>query len=179
MEHFFQKIDGWFTYPKLYAEMAKTFDNAIFVEVGTWKGRSASYMVVEIINNKKNIKFYCVDTWQGSVEHTNFQEIKDGTLFDVFISNMKEVEGKYIPMRMTSEEASRQFKDESIDFIFIDASHEYGDVKNDIKCWLPKVKKGGVIAGHDYDLPEVQKAVQEVFADIKDEECCWITKKYE
>ena len=44
-------------------------DNSHFVEIGSWKGRSASYMAVEIFNSRKNIKFDCVDTWCGSVEH--------------------------------------------------------------------------------------------------------------
>ncbi len=40
--------------------------------------------------------------------------------------------------------------DQSLDFVFLDASHTYEDVKNDICLWLPKVRYGGVLAGDDY-----------------------------
>jgi predicted O-methyltransferase YrrM len=71
---------------------------------------------------------------------------------------------------MDSIEASKQYEDESLDFVFIDASHEYEFVKADILTWLPKVKKGGWIGGHDFtpnDPPTngVDTAVKEIFGD--------------
>jgi hypothetical protein len=73
MEHFYKNIgEDWMDFQELYSEMVNYFpDNSHFVEVGSWKGRSASYMAVEILNSKKRIKFDCVDTWLGSVEHTD------------------------------------------------------------------------------------------------------------
>ena len=64
MEHFYQKIgEDWFTYPNLYKKMVSDAnENSHFVEVGVWKGRSAAFMAVEIINSKKDIKFDCIDT---------------------------------------------------------------------------------------------------------------------
>ena len=55
MEHFYQKIgEDWFTYPNLYKKMVSDAnENSHFVEVGVWKGRSAAFMAVEIINSKK------------------------------------------------------------------------------------------------------------------------------
>ena len=49
---------------------------------------------------------------------------------------------------MTSVDASKIIEDNSIDFIYIDANHI--DVATDLKCWFPKLKEGGIIAGHDY-----------------------------
>jgi hypothetical protein len=75
-------------------------------------------------------------------------------------------------MRMTSVEASKQFDDNSIDSIFIDANHEYKFVKEDIAAWFPKLKSGGLIGGHDYDggpnsgHPGVRDAVHEAFGQI-------------
>ena len=56
-------------------------------------------------------------------------------------------------------------QDESLDFIFIDAGHEYEDVIEDITCWYSKVRPGGHIMGHDIDQPQVRKAVKEKFQD--------------
>lgn len=53
-------------------------------------------------------------------------------------------------IRMTSETASELFEPETLDFIFIDANHSYEACQKDINLWWPKLKKGGVFAGHDY-----------------------------
>ena len=60
-----------------------------------------------------------------------------------------------------------QFEDGSLDFIFIDASHQYPDVLKDIKLWSKKVKIGGYITGHDIDMDGVRQAVTESFEDYK------------
>jgi SAM-dependent methyltransferase len=148
-----------------------------FVEVGSWKGQSAAFMAVEIANSGKNIQFDCVDTWQGSVEHQTEPSVVNGTLYEEFIHNMQPVEGYYRPVRMSSVEAAECYDDESLDFVFIDAGHMYADVKADILAWLPKVKKGGIIAGHDYHphlLDEVAGAVLEIFGEVPVENTCWI-----
>ena len=43
--------------------MVESYDNAHFVEVGTWQGNSAAYMAVEILNSGKNIQFDVYDIW--------------------------------------------------------------------------------------------------------------------
>lgn len=144
--------ENWFTYPNLYQDMVKRFPTgSTFVEIGAWKGKSSAFMAVEIVNSGKKIDFYCIDTFEGSVEHRNNPELPH--LYNIFKNNMKHVEGYYTDMRMTSMEAVEKFEDESVDFVFIDGSHEYKDIKDDIAHWLPKVKKGGVLAGHDYYFP--------------------------
>jgi predicted O-methyltransferase YrrM len=152
-----------------------------FIEIGSWKGKSSAFMAVEIANSNKNIEFYCVDTWNGSFEHKDSKEID--SLYDIFINNMKPLENYYKPMRKNSLEAASQFEDESLDFVFIDASHEYEDVKKDIQTWLPKVKKNGVLAGHDYyvggydHFPGVKQAVDECLANFSASENCFIYQK--
>ena len=63
--------------------------------------------------------------------------------------------------KMTSLEAVKKFKDDSLDFVYIDANHDYSSVKNEIMAFWPKVKKGGVLAGHDYAIADPRKAVRE------------------
>jgi SAM-dependent methyltransferase len=176
--------ENWFSYPNLYKQMVEQFSSgSIFVEVGCWKGRSSCHLAVEIANSKKDIQFYCVDTWEGSVEHQNSGEKESlPTLYETFIDNMKPVESYYIPLKLSSESASKKFGDKSLDFVFLDASHEYEDVKNDIKNWLPKIKSGGILAGHDYYVdcydwfPGVKMAVNETLSNFSTQEICWVYK---
>ena len=161
----FNQIEGWCDEGiiDIYKRMSYTHDNATFVEIGSWKGKSAFCMGSFIALENKNIKFYCVDTWKGSDEHSTESDVISDTLFDVFKKNTEEVKNYITPIRRTSLDAAKQFENESLDFVFIDAAHDYENVKNDINAWYPKVKKGGTISGHDYHhtWSGVVKAVNE------------------
>jgi hypothetical protein len=185
MQHIYENIEGWFTFPELYKNIvANSNDNAHLVEVGTWFGKSASYMAVEILNSGKKIKFDCIDTWDGSEEHKNLDVIKNNDLYNSFLKNIEPVKEIINPIRLPSLEAVKLYEDNSLDFVFIDASHQYEDVKNDINAWYPKVKAGGILAGHDYPTwSEVLRAVTEFTEEynyelqLKGEEICWSIKK--
>ena len=159
----YKSVDGWCNFEDIYYKMVDIHNDATFVEVGSWKGQSSILMATLIANLNKNIKFYCVDTWDGSEEHSKDDSIVNKSLFDIFISNTKPYSEYLTPIRKPSVNASKDFKDESLDFVFIDAAHDYENVKNDINAWYPKVKKGGTIAGHDYhpDWSGVMNAVNE------------------
>jgi len=173
MEHFYQNVgEDWMDFQELYSDMVNHFsDNSHFVEVGSWKGRSTSYMAVEIINSGKKIKFDCVDTWLGSIEHIEpsspffVKELitdMDWLYYD-FLNNTRPVCDVINPIRSSSLNSVNLYENRSLDFVFIDASHEYEDVKKDILAWYPKVKKGGFIGGHDYTTFEgVTRAVNEL-----------------
>lgn len=168
MEHFYQNIEGWFCYESIYQRAVTDATNGShFVEVGAWKGKSTSYMGVLIANSGKDIKFDVVDTWMGSSEHQNLPAIVNGTLFEEFMTNMEPIKNYVNPIRLTSVEASKLYQDNSLDFVLIDANHDYEPVKEDILAWLPKVKSGGVIAGDDYPWPGVTKAVQETLGSVE------------
>lgn len=168
IRHYYQHIEGWFAFSDLYAEVVNKFPSGShFVEVGAWKGRSSSFMAVEIANSGKDIKFDVVDTWKGSDEpyHIGDPFVQSDTLYEHFIGNMKPVEKFYTPIRKTSLEAALLYQDNSLDFVMIDASHDYDNVKADILAWLPKVKSGGIMSGDDYNpgsFPGVVKAVHEL-----------------
>lgn len=168
--------EEWFTYPTLYSDMVKKFPSGSkFVEIGSWKGKSSAYMAVEIANSTKNIEFTCVDTFLGSVCHQGMEGLSE--LYDVFKNNMKPVEPYYRDLKMTSLEAVKLFEDNSLDFVFIDACHEYDNVKADIMAWLPKVKPGGILAGHDYveTWSGVIRAVNELLPPtFYTKEYCWV-----
>jgi len=175
--------EDWFDYKNVYDYFTRIIrDGGHIVEVGSWKGKSSSYLAVNIMNTNKKIKFDCIDTWKGSNEsqHINDQYVKSDTLYDLFLDNIKPVGSVINPIRMTSIEASQLYKDNSIDIVFLDACHEYECLIQDIKAWLPKIKKGGIIGGHDYtpSWPGVMRAVDESFENkkiVKIPECSsWI-----
>lgn len=170
MNHFYQNIDGWFSYDKIYKHVVDIANGGeLFVEIGSFKGKSSSFMAVEIANSGKKIRFDCIDTWEGSIEHQaggacEVKEVVNGTLYETFLNNMKSIEGYFNSIRMPSLEAATHYEDNSIDFIMIDGEHSYEAVKADIQAWLPKMKNGGIMAGDDAFSPEVRRAAQECLA---------------
>ena len=145
----------------------------VLVELGAWKGRSSAFWVVEAKNKSEDIQIHIVDTWLGSPEHT---EEMTKNLYEKFLENMKPLEGLYMAHRMTTDEAAGLFHDGSLDGVFIDADHTYEAVKKDIENWMPKIRKGGILAGHDYNnvWPGVIRAVNELLGKIETQEECWI-----
>jgi predicted O-methyltransferase YrrM len=167
MDHYYQNIQGWFAYSSIYDLVVKIAqDGSHFVEVGSWRGRSTSYLAVSIKNSGKNIKVDCIDTWKGSIDeaiHQNDPAVINDTLFDEFLNNLNWAKDFVNPIRMDSNDAVNLYRDNSLDFVMVDGSHEYYQVHKDISQWLKKVKPGGIIAGDDYDWPGVEKAVKEIF----------------
>lgn len=171
MEHRYEQIEGWFDFKDLYLlAIQGCTKNGVIVEVGAWKGKSASFMAVELVNRRKDIDFYVVDTFKGSIEHTPEQV---AGLYETYKENVKG-----LPIRtlvMESVEAAKEFT--LVDFVFIDASHSYEDVMADIDAWYPKIKKGGVLAGHDYEWKGVRRAVNECFDTVFTSGKSWFVVK--
>jgi cephalosporin hydroxylase len=166
MNHFYESIDGWFSFKQIYRDMVnKAKDGSVFVEIGAWKGKSTSFMAVEILNSGKNIEFHTVDTFKGSDTEVQQKQIREGlNPYETFIKNLAPVLDSINVHVGDSVQVAKEFKDHSVDFVFIDGNHLYEYVKADIAAWLPKVKQGGVIAGDDWaHHDQVQKAVTEVF----------------
>jgi cephalosporin hydroxylase len=165
VSHFFQGIPGYFDFEDLYAKAVRTAPKkAHFVEVGCWLGKSTAFLAVEIINSGKDITLDCIDIWTGGTDDVLLQSDavkRTGDAFPIFIENVKPVLSRINPIKKPSVVASKMYEDKSLDFVFIDADHAYEFVKADIKAWLPKVKSGGILAGHDYNWPSVQQAVKE------------------
>lgn len=163
MKHYYQSVEGWFEYGPLYRDVVLRYDHARFVEVGCWKGRSTSFMGVEILNSGKDIKLDVVDTFQGSTEHGAVDSTALKAEFWRNVDPVKSVIG-YVH-EMTSVEASRLYEPNSLDFVFIDASHDYWNVAQDIVHWYPRIRNGGMIGGDDFEpaWPGVVQAVEEIF----------------
>jgi predicted O-methyltransferase YrrM len=181
MDHFASTVEGYFDdwdFDFYRYAVQQAPNKAHFVEVGSWKGRSTAFMAVEIINSGKDIQFDAVDTFIGSEEQQDDNDVVNKTLFQTFQSNMSPVRGYYNPVVAESTAAAKLYNDNSIDFVFIDASHDYDSVVADIKAWLPKVKPGGMISGHDYPHDPVRRAVaDQLTTPIGAQGACWFTIK--
>jgi predicted O-methyltransferase YrrM len=76
-----------------------------------------------------------------------------------FHKNLSKFNGRFKLIRSDSAAGASQVEDGSLDFVFIDADHSEKCASADIKAWLPKVKKGGLLCGHDYNWDPVRDAV--------------------
>ena len=167
--------EDWFDSPNVYKMLVENCrDDGKIVELGAWKGRSSAFLVVEAYNKSPKIEVHIVDTWGGNPFDGSEDQSDD--LYHKFISNMSLLARPYQAHRMTTNEAAGLFKDESLDAVFIDADHSYEAVKMDIQNWMPKVRKGGILAGHDYNSawPGVIRAVNEIFPEAQKIDSCWL-----
>lgn len=186
MKHFYKNVPGYATdtLRRIYQHMVEIHqDGARFVELGTFYGNSTVFMAVEIINSGKDIKFDAIDTLRGSLEHQEGKGAADKTI--VAYGNMaREYNNNIAPVNhivrtlmMTTNQALDFYNDESIDFLFHDASHEYEDVVKDLRAWMPKIKIGGLFGGHDAEFPGVKQALIETFDSYQLIGDSWMIKR--
>lgn len=189
MEHFYKNIQGWFDWENIYktaVELAPKDKPSVFVELGAWKGRSSAFLATEIANSEKPITLHIIDAWDGR-GHTNSDgtpeykdyelDIKAG-LYETFTKNMKPVENFYKPLISDIVEAAEQFENETVDFVWLDTSMDYDLVKAELEAWIPKVKTGGYIGGHDFFAApnSIGRLVIETFAHYRTNHQSWYTR---
>jgi tetratricopeptide (TPR) repeat protein len=122
------------------------------VEIGSALGRGSTQIAGELVKRNGGI-LYCVDPWISSKHAAN--PLAD-PYYRAFLSNLRifDLEGTVLPMRCPSLEAAELFEDGSLDAVFVDGLHEYERALADIDAYLPKIRKGGLMFGHDlHDLP--------------------------
>ena len=175
MKHY-QEIDGWFNHEAAYDYLiAQMPEGGTFVELGAWLGKSSAYLCDKATGKQITI----IDTWKGSPNEltTTHALATQVDIYKLFKANMGE--RNYKSIKATSKAASKKFADESLDVVFIDLTHTYESVKEDIALWLPKVKKGGYIAGDDYhkNWQGVIQAVDELLPNRTLVSDCWIYHK--
>lgn len=163
---FWQAVKGFFDYADVYQDLVNGFqDGDCFVELGCYMGKSACFIGELIKTSGKKVTILCVDTWPSSYRDTDLPDMVESP-YESFYANVRQsgLTKFIIPIRATTDWASTFVKD-GLAAVFVDADHSYESCLKDIKLWRPKVRKGGVLAGHDYSgtFPGVQKAVNESF----------------
>jgi len=162
-EYFF----GWRPSYKFLLEI----DSPKIVEIGVLEG----FLTNQALKYLKFGKYYLVDPYKKYTKadagdlHLHEQVFWDELYLRTRERFKDREEIEFI--RKTSEEASKDFADESLDFVYIDADHTYKGIWKDLNCWYPKLKKGCLIAGHDIHEVPVQSAVFRFFCEVcKDQE---------
>jgi predicted O-methyltransferase YrrM len=117
------------------------------VEVGTERGAYSEVLLRE----NPLLQLTCVDAWKA---YRGYRDHVDQRKLDRFFD---ETRTRLVPfgeratcLRKFSVEAAREFENGSLDFVYLDANHNLQNVIADIAAWSPKLKPGGILAGHDY-----------------------------
>lgn len=132
---------------KLFAEL----DFKIGAEIGVWRGEYSEILC----KANPNLQLFSVDSWQYSAYEPLEREIALQTNQEYFDGKYNEAVKRLSKYNCTiikkdSMPALADFADNSLDFCYIDANHDFVSFTNDLHYWLKKVKPGGIISGHDY-----------------------------
>ncbi len=133
----------------------KRFEIKSAVEVGVYEGENAKDMLRQAVGF-----LHLVDPYKA---HVNNSIATDTATYRVTQEDMDRARefalrrlspyaGRFRLLEKTSEEASKDFENDSIDFIYIDSIHSYEEMKRDNEIWFPKVRPGGILGGHDYAM---------------------------
>lgn len=121
------------------------------VEVGVNRGKFGAKLLEAAPNLRE---YYAVDPWltqANSEDHWNLPFGRQNENLRDAVEALNKAGGDRVRiLQLTSFNASRIFDEESLDFVFLDARHDYCSVLGDLRTWWPKVRKGGFIAGDDF-----------------------------
>jgi predicted O-methyltransferase YrrM len=139
----------------------------VIVEVGAWLGRGTAALARRCATGT----IYSVDTWEGVPDDDQQQglyaHVSDP--YKVWEANVRPfiLSGAVVPQRGTSLEIAAEWllSGKSADMVFIDADHRYGAVLGDMEAWSAVLRPGGILSGHDFHWPGVERAVRETFGD--------------
>ena len=148
-------------------------------EIGVQQG-DTSFQLLEALPDLQTL--FCIDSWQWYAEYEHDRCAGDKTggrwpdqdmldaAFKTFMQRLhdKHLESRVVVLPMFEADAIGYVTDENLDFAFLDANHSYEYTRDAICRWKPKVRPGGLLAGHDYRNPHnpawgVTRAVDEAF----------------
>jgi hypothetical protein len=152
---------GWLP-GKDIPKLLKQTKNPVGLEIGTDFGWTTVYLLDTI----DGLTLHGIDPYIDYDDWGSRIVGRDGA-YELFTNKLEKYGNRYIHHRLTSDDAVKDFDDESLDFIFIDGLHTYDQVKADLKNYYPKLKKNGLFCGHDFEtLSDVNRAVKEYATEI-------------
>lgn len=152
----------WFVYRwDVLANLINRNDYKRFVEVGVWKGENIAHLLklcpkIKEVVGVDPYKLFRDSSEMGGVGGGMTQEMLDNIYCRVdrlfCLGNLHSRDKELMLIREDSLVASRRFVDGSVDMVFLDAQKTYEACLGDIEAWFPKVRVGGVMSGHDYNV---------------------------
>jgi len=161
--------ENWFGFRSFYDIIIEK-DYSICAEIGVWKGHSIIYLAQGYKKRNIDISIYAIDLFDKWESENESVKSHIPFIYDIYNENLEDsgVRDIITDVKGCSWDVASQFKDSFFDFVFIDGDHSYSGVCKDINAWLPKVKYGGIIGGHDYfNANGVKQAVNELIVDFK------------
>lgn len=145
------------TRPSFKAFQGLNISNPLAAEIGVWRGENAA----EMLNVDLELKLWAIDSYANLEAHDSYVSLAniDG-LIKLADYTLEPYEDRVVKVRKNSEDAVGDFKDGFFDYVYIDGDHTYEPVLRDCRLWWPKVKAGGMLAGHDITMDSVKGAVE-------------------
>ena len=143
-------------------------DGPLFgVEVGVNEG----YLSQHLLSERLDLTLWMVDKWANR---------RGAIALGVAMNQTKFAGGRRIIHEAVSHQAAAWFPPDTMDFVFIDADHSSDAVRQDIELWRPKLKRGGLLCGHDYHMEPVKQVVDEMLpaAQHEDTDAVWWTREW-
>jgi hypothetical protein len=141
-------------------------------EIGVFRGEYSRIL----LDTWHGRLLHLIDPWQHQSDYQDIANLTDEHFNRCLAEtqqNLQRHAGRFRIHRLKSIEAAQYFFDHSLDFVYLDANHSFAAVSEDLRTWFPKLKSGGIFAGHDYldgRLPEglfgVASAVNEFAGEI-------------
>lgn len=129
------------------------------VEVGVQSGAYSEVLLTHWLGRR----LFSVDPWREWLrdsyqDSANVTQQRQDQLYLEAKRKLDPFKERSVILRKTFREAARDFADRSLDFVYLDAQHQYDAIREDLRLWLPKVKPGGVLCGDDYrDAADIKK----------------------
>lgn len=153
---------------EVLVNLLKDKPHARGAEIGVWRGDT----MVHLLRNLPGLeRYYAVDRYEPYDDYESTHAPRhpehDSAFAEARAVAQQRSDARVMWLIMDSVEASRQVAFASLDWVFIDANHKEDYVRRDIQLWRPKVKPGGLVAGHDYNQTGVRRAVADIIGEVE------------
>jgi predicted O-methyltransferase YrrM len=134
-------------------------EHLIFVEIGS----QAGWWAYRLLRTLPQALLYCVDPWERDWDPApkvgRHQSLTGEEMYAEWRRNTVPFGNRVEAVRCTSDEAAKRIRT-LVDFVFIDGEHTLAQTYKDLTTWVPKIRSGGVVVGHDIHIPRVRRAVR-------------------
>jgi cephalosporin hydroxylase len=176
-------IQGWFDYAPIYDRMvAECRDGGTIIELGVWKGRSLCYLARKAAASGKNINVIGIDSfahsdWDGYAQIQRLDRAKGETrtVEEQCRANLAATGCPAQIIKSDAIEAAGMFADGSVDFVFVDDTHNSEHVAKELAAWIPKMRRPTWIAGHDYP-GDIAAAVNAALPNARADGNCFVAE---